>query len=116
LYELTAGRLWPVKARGVDGRLSPIILATTLKSGWKMAGQRPGHTVIHQLFCRPDFDHKPSDPNADTPFLLIYITYRFDGRVRRTARREISGFWENEGDFPAASEFPTVSAQGGTER
>jgi hypothetical protein len=108
LYSMQDGRFTPVKAASADGRFERIILAETLKSGWKIVDPSRIHTVIQQILCRPDFGNEK--PGKGEPFLLTYITYWSDGKAWRMAKRVTSGFWENEGQWPAASKFPRAGA------
>jgi hypothetical protein len=108
LYTVQAGRLGPVRAMGLNGRAEAVVLVDTLKSGWKIIDPSPTHTVIEQLLCRPDFGH--DKPGEDARFQLTYITYRSDGHGWRMAKRVTAGFWENEGAWPAISNFPKGGA------
>jgi hypothetical protein len=108
LYAVQAGRLAPVRATGSDGRAEAVVLVDTLKSGWKIIDRYPAHTLIEQVLCRPDFRHEKT--GQDLPFVLTYITYRSDARGWRMAKRTMPGFWENEGAWPALSNFPKVGA------
>jgi hypothetical protein len=109
LYALQAGRFGPVRATGSNGRAEAIILVDTLKSGWKTIDRSTAHTVIEQLFCRPDFAHDKA--GEDARFQLTYITYWSDGRNWRMAKRVRTGFWENEGAWPAISKFPKAGVE-----
>ena len=104
LYAFAGGRIHPVRAKTEDGGVETVVLADTLKSGWKITDANPRRIVIEQILCRPDPDHQT--PGEDQPFLLSYITYAFDGRVWRTAKRVSPGFWESDQDWPSASAFP----------
>jgi hypothetical protein len=104
LYAMRDGRMAPVMAKGVGGKLQPVLLIDTLKSGWRLVDPRPDHIVVEQLLCRPDFDR--SKPEEDQGFLLSYITYWSDGNGWRVAKRVVTGFWEADEAWPKASEFP----------
>jgi len=104
LFDTENGRLSQVQATDQDQKRHTINLISTLKSDWKVANADPAHTVIKQLLCRPDFDHQK--PGGDLPFVLSYITYWSDGAGWRMARRDVPGFWENEGAWPSRSRFP----------
>ncbi len=107
LYTLNDGRLGPVLAAAADGGRHAVVLSDTLKSRWRIIDSRPTHTVIEQIFCRPDFDHER--PGQDQPFLLTFMTYQFDGRSWRMAERVRNGFWESDDPWPPAADFPRMA-------
>jgi len=109
LYKFRSGRLEPVRALASDQHAEAVVLVDTLKSGWKIIDHSPTHAVIEQLLCRPDLDH--NKPGEEARFQLTYITYWSDGRDWRVAKRVTPGFWENEGDWPAASNFPKAGGR-----
>ena len=109
LYGLRSGRLEPVRAKGQDQHAEAVVLMNTLKSGWRIIDRSPTHTLIEQLLCRPDLDHDKA--GEDARFQLTYVTYWYDGRDWRMAKRLTPGFWENEGDWPAVSNFPKVDTR-----
>jgi hypothetical protein len=111
LYGVCGGRLRPVTASGAGGRPEPIVLVDTLKSRWRIIDSRPTHTLIEQIFCRPELDDERSGQAQG--FLLTFITYRFDGRTWRMARRVTPGFWESDDDWPSRSAFPEVDGKEG---
>jgi len=104
LYAIHDRRLETLLATDETGNAQPIKLIDTLKSGWKIMDAKPTHTVIQQLLCRPNF--KTSDD-----FELTYITYQFDGHTWRSAHRTAPGMWEDDEDWPAASNFPHATGR-----
>ncbi len=110
LFQFDHGGLSPVVATDQRGTSKQIILAETSKSTWRLVRAMPTDIEIEQMLCRPDFDAK-KEKNSETPFLLRYITYRFDGSHWRMAERQERGFWEDDDGFPKRSKFPVVMVQ-----
>jgi len=102
LAEVRGGRLVFVQAVGDK---DPIRLAETLKHGWRFVDAAKGRgKEIEEIDCHPNFDNPKWEDRSE--FVVIYTTYRFDGRHWRASSRQTIGFWENEGDWPARSQFP----------
>ncbi len=98
LYAVRDGRLTKLQALAANGKPEPVILVNTLKSGWKIRDARPAHTVIEQLYCRPDL--------LGDGFLMTFITYWSDGQAWSVARRTAPGCWEADEIWPATAMFP----------
>jgi len=102
-FHFAHGRIAPVAA-DENGKHSPIYLFRSMKSNWRFVKNSPSRIEIEQVHCCPDFEH---DKGGETvPFLMRYITIRFDGRRWTKAERTTPGFWEGEGGFPPRREFP----------
>ena len=104
LYVMSDGRLKPLMATKGNGKTEAVVLASTLKSGWKIVGAQPNGAVIQQVRCRPDFSQSEAD--HDQRFLVTYETYWPSGDQWRVAKRVTVDFWEADDDWPAPSEFP----------
>ncbi|RAS39326.1 hypothetical protein BX591_101665 [Paraburkholderia bryophila] len=96
----------PVQYTTDDGKTSPLVLAATGKSAWKISPARNGGAdEIQQVACSPDFDKKDSTGDDDD-FVTRYETYRFVDGKWLLARRQRPGIWESEQEFPKRNMFP----------
>ncbi|HWF00938.1 MAG TPA: hypothetical protein VG248_14155 [Caulobacteraceae bacterium] len=99
-YQIDHGALRALAAVDAHGRSRSMTVFSSLKSGWRFV---PGshRTAIQQWFCRPDF--RPEGQKET--FTMTYVTYAFDGRTWRVAKRKRPGFFEGEGPWPT-KDFP----------
>jgi hypothetical protein len=108
LLEAAGGTLKTLTARNAQSGLSePIRLASTLKTAWKLTPMTSGRNSqkdILEVACRPDFDAKEAGS-----FIVTYTRYHWDGKGWIVLTRKLSGFWEDDGSFPASGQFPSVS-------
>ncbi len=106
LAEVRQGKLQflhPVEK--IDTKSNRIALGHSLKNGWEIVQSATGiGKDILQVQCHPNFDNpKWAD---EEQFVIVYTRYSFDGHDWHKASRKEIGFWEADGDFPAASKFP----------
>jgi hypothetical protein len=98
LLQATGGKITPVFATDDKAKSSPIELSKTLKALWRVE-TRQGSEQLLQIFCDPDFEH--ADPHAaDMPFVVTYITFRYENGAWHRSERQESGFWESDQEFP----------------
>jgi hypothetical protein len=102
-YHFDHGRITPVMVNG-NGKPTQIYLFDSLKSEWRFLVNTPTKIEIEQMLCRPDYAHNTGKENM--PFLLRYITFRFDGGKWTQAERLKPGFWEADDNFPPRRNFP----------
>ncbi|HEY1961302.1 MAG TPA: hypothetical protein VGG69_02700 [Rhizomicrobium sp.] len=103
LFRLDGNHVVPVVATAANGARKQVSLFRSLKSDWKFIQRTPQSIEIEQVFCRPDLAHATRDK---MPFLMRYITYRFDGHHWREFERTEPGLWENDEQFPPEAKFP----------
>jgi hypothetical protein len=95
VVEIRSDKLSFVSARDMNGKLSLIRLASTLKQSWKRSpsGQRDD---ILSVRCEPLDDH----------FVTRYRRYQASPDGWRLFERITNGLWEADGAFPERSLFP----------
>jgi len=98
--EIRKGKLHYIRAVGEKDRLS---LGDSLKNAWKLVRAINGvGKEIEFIQCHPNW----SKPKSDE-FVLVYATYRFDGkRWHRNSKQKAGYFDSGEIDWPARIEFP----------
>ena len=81
-----------------QGQATPLVLARTGKSDWKVVSPRSGATEeIEAVFCTP----------ADGgDFVTTYRTYSFADGKWQAASRQLRGLWESDRQSPARPDFP----------
>jgi hypothetical protein len=82
-------------------KASKIVLMKSLKTKWKIDLKNKSPQIL-EVKCRPDT--RTSLENLK--FLVTYSRYRFDANGWTFKEHQVSGFWEDEGDFPKESLFP----------
>jgi len=102
-FDVVAGRIKWVQAKDEkNNKIEEIHVAKTLKTEWKLFPNGKNHDIL-EIRCRPTFKDK-----SDDTFEVTYNRYRFIGQDWIHYSRSENGFWENEGEFPKESLFPTV--------
>jgi hypothetical protein len=82
--------------------MSPIALAKTLKTSWKVTAGSSGSHDLLMVKCRPRLDN----PDGKISFGISYLRYSVEGKEWVLRERNAPGFWEDEGEFPNESLFP----------
>lgn len=93
-------QLEPVGYQDADGKLKPLILASTGKAAWKVS--TPAGGGADELLQVSSF----MDGDGDDDFATRYQTYRWVGGQWHGASTQKAGYWDTESDFPARTAFP----------
>jgi hypothetical protein len=98
--EIRKGKLHYIRAVGEKNRLS---LGYSLQNAWKLVPAKNGAgQEIEFIQCHPNWKKPKSDE-----FVVVYATYRFDGKSwHRKSRQEVGYFDSGESDWPARIAFP----------
>jgi hypothetical protein len=73
----------------------------SLKNAWKILDSK----TILEVSCHPDFDN-PKNSRDNLEFAVDYYRFSFQEGNWVEYLKTVSGFWENEGDFPNRKFFP----------
>ena len=95
---------WAQAVDAATGEVEEIHLPTTLKTAWKAMRREAGGIDLLVAACRPRLDGDQAETSPE--FQISYTRYSLEAGGWRRYRRTVSGFWENEGQFPARSLFP----------
>ena len=106
LFTFDRNHVVPVMATGANGARKQVSLFRSLKSAWKVVRNEPTSIEFEQVFCRPDLVHATRDK---MPFLMRYVTFRFDGNRWWEAERSEPGFWEDDDPFPPSTKFTRIT-------
>ncbi|CAN7267515.1 hypothetical protein LJR129_001227 [Acidovorax sp. LjRoot129] len=93
--QVDGNRLIHAQARGVDGRLVPIVLAHTGKAAWKKVRIRGADQLLAVR----------SEPQ-DGDFTTSFHRYAPGPQGWRMQVRSQPGLWESDGEFPSRRSFP----------
>jgi hypothetical protein len=106
-FRVVAGKLRWIEAKDSSaGKLQRIVVADTGKQSWKIVTARASADIF-DVSCHPAYPAEPGKWDGHT-FAIDYKRYHFNGKDWLVSQKTKSGFWENEGEFPADSEFPAV--------
>ena len=101
MIDISHGKIDVVSARdSKSGRLTPIYLASTLKTAWELVpSTRLGPLKdILEIACRPNDDA--------SKFYVTYTRYFWNGSEWVESSRRVLGFWEADSKFPPTERFP----------
>jgi hypothetical protein len=105
-FDLKGGRFRWLKARPQQGGAQvDVVTMKSLKTSWQLVRIEGRASLdILEIRCRP----KSSEGSASTEveFELIYRRFHFRGNGWILSERRAPGFWEDEGEFPGAEQFP----------
>ncbi len=96
------------------GKRLELTLVTANRIAWH-ASPRGTASLLHEVSSHPDFDDprflalKPGDPPPpDLPWVIEYLTYRWDGAADwiRAVRVEHGRQWDADAAFPGDAAFP----------
>lgn len=108
-FQMENGRIAPVMLTDEAGRAAQVVMISTPRSQARFAKKTLDEIVIHQVSSHVDFEKAKTAPkDKPLPFVIDYITIRFDGSKWTRALRSAPGSWE-AGDgtpFPPATKFP----------
>jgi len=100
--------------REPDGRELELTLVTAERIAWHLVPHGEAN-LVHEVSSHPDFDDprfvalKPGEaPPADLPWVVDYLTYRWDGAGAwvKAVRTEKEARWSADDEWPEGERFP----------
>jgi hypothetical protein len=102
LLTVTGGKLSFIEFKDAkSGTREPFRMMDSLKNASKILDSKN----ILKVSCHPDFDN-PKNTADNLEFSIDYAHYSWENGIWVCRSKTVSGFWENEGDFPDRNLFP----------